>query len=115
MPKPLNVITIEHKKYVLIPYADYRMMERGVPQLPTADAEGNRPAVATADAMIARGIVRDREAVGLNQKELAAAAGIRVENLNRIERGVHLPSMRTARKIQTALEKAGLKSRLRPR
>jgi ribosome-binding protein aMBF1 (putative translation factor) len=80
-------------------------MEKGMPPLPPADAAGNRPAVAAAEAMI----VRDREAVGLTQTELAAAAGIRVEVLNRIERGVNLPSMRTATKIENALIRAGLK------
>jgi DNA-binding XRE family transcriptional regulator len=105
----LNTIIIENKKFVLVPYAEYKLMEKGVPPLPPADAQGNRPAVATAEAMIARGIVRDRKAVGLSQRELAAAAGIRVEVLNRVERGVNLPSMRTATKIENALIRAGLK------
>ena len=76
-----------------------------------ADTDGNMPAVAFAEAAIARNIVRDREAVGLSQKELAEAAGIRVEILNRAERGVTVPSVRTLTKIENALVKAGLKRR----
>jgi transcriptional regulator with XRE-family HTH domain len=82
-----------------------------VPPLPPADENGNYPAVETTEALIARGIVRDREAMGMTQKELAAAAGIQAAMLNRIERGVNLPSMRTAKKIETALARAGLRRR----
>jgi ribosome-binding protein aMBF1 (putative translation factor) len=66
------------------------------------------------EALMARGIVRDREAVGLSQKALAEAAGIRVEVLNRAERGVTVPSMRTLTKIETALIRAGLKRKKCP-
>jgi ribosome-binding protein aMBF1 (putative translation factor) len=89
-------------------------MEKGVPSLPPADADGNYPARATLNAMIARGIVKDRETVGLTQTELAAAAGIRVEVLNRAERGVVVPSIKTLTKIENALTRAGLK-REKPR
>ena len=104
-----NTIVIEKKKYVLVPEAEYKRLMRGVPPLPAADAQGNRPAVAFGEASIARNIVRDREAVGLSQKELAEAAGSRVEVLNRAERGVVVPSMRTLLKIESALVKSGLK------
>jgi len=68
----------------------------------------------TIHATIAQSIVRDRLAVGLAQKELAQAAGIRVEVLNRAERGVNVPSIRTLTKIENALIKAGLKRNPRP-
>jgi len=105
----VNTIVIEKKKYVLLPMDEYQDLVKGVPPLPTADANGNMPAVAFAEAAIARGIVADRESVGLSQKALAAAAGIRVEILNRAERGVTVPSVRTLTKIENALIKAGLK------
>jgi ribosome-binding protein aMBF1 (putative translation factor) len=94
---------------VLVPEAEYKLLAKGVPELPAADADGNMPAVAFAEAAIARNIVRDREAVGMSQKALAEAAGIRVEILNRAERGVTVPSVRTLTKIENALVKAGLK------
>jgi len=59
-----------------------------------------------AEASIARNIVRRRKATGLSQKELAKQAGIRVEVLNRAERGVVVPSTRTLTKIEVALGKA---------
>jgi len=102
------------KSFVLVPAADFKAMQkaRHVPELPPADANGSRPAVAFADATIARSIVRDREAVGLSQAELAKAAGIRAEILNRAERGATVPSVRTLQKIEAALIRAGLKRRM---
>jgi ribosome-binding protein aMBF1 (putative translation factor) len=66
-------------------------------------------ALAFADRTIAESIVRDRERVGLSQQELAELAGIRVEVLNRAERGVVVPSVRTLTKIEKALVGAGLR------
>jgi DNA-binding XRE family transcriptional regulator len=69
---------------------------------------GNLDAIAFTRASIARGLVQDRRKVGMTQKELAESAGIRAEILNRAERGVTVPSVRTLTKIETALRKAGL-------
>ena len=44
-----------------------------------------------------------RKLAGLTQARLAAAAGIRTETLNRIERGRNLPDMATVRKLIGAL------------
>ena len=114
----MNTLVIEKKKYVLVPVEEYHAMKKAaaagaIVALPAADAQGNRPAVAYATASIARGIVRDREAVGLSQKELAERAGIRPEVLNRAERGVTVPSVRTLTKIENALIRAGLKRPVR--
>jgi ribosome-binding protein aMBF1 (putative translation factor) len=94
---------------VLVPEAEYKRLVKGVPALPRADAEGNYPALEAIEALMARGIVRDREAVGMSQKALAKAAGIRVEILNRAERRVTVRSVRTLTRIEAALVKAGLK------
>lgn len=107
----MNTITIDKKKYVLVPESEYKQMVKGVPPLPDKLANGNYPGIAALEASIARNIVRERESVGLSQKQLAQAAGIRVEILNRAERGVTVPSMRTLTKIEHALVKAGLKRR----
>lgn len=77
-----------------------------VPALPPADANGNRPALETVRALIARGIIQRRAAVGLSQAELARQAGIPPETLNRIERAVYAPSATTAEKIERALRAA---------
>ncbi len=105
----LNTIVIEKKKYVLVPENEYRRMIKGDSRLPSKSASGNYPALPAIEAAIARNIVRDRETVGMSQKELAEAAGIRVEILNRAERGVTVPTIRTLTKIENALVKAGLK------
>lgn len=110
-----DTMVLNGKRFVLIPAAEFKAMQktRGVPNLPQPDSKGNRPAVAFADAAIARSIVHDREAVGMTQSELAIAAGIRVEILNRAERGVTVPSVRTLQKIEAALTRAGLKRNVR--
>jgi DNA-binding XRE family transcriptional regulator len=106
----MDTAVIGKKKYVLVPAAEYRRLTSGEPPpLPPADEDGNRPAIAFAQATIARSIVRDRKKVGLTQRQLADAAGIRVEVLNRAERGVVVPSVRTLTKIENALRRAGLR------
>jgi predicted transcriptional regulator len=71
--------------------------------LPPKNERSNYPAIAATDALIALGLVRDREAAGLTQRELARRAGIRAETLNRAERGVVVPDVRTLRKIDRVL------------
>jgi transcriptional regulator with XRE-family HTH domain len=55
---------------------------------------------------LARKIIRDRVAVGLSQRDLAARAGVRVETLCRVETGKHIPSIPTIDKLDRALKQA---------
>jgi ribosome-binding protein aMBF1 (putative translation factor) len=107
----MNTITIDKKKYVLVPADEYKELKSRLrtPGLPTKDLDGTIDAIAFTRASIARGLVEDRAKVGLSQKQLAEAAGIRVEILNRAERGATVPSVRTLTKIEKALKKFGLK------
>jgi ribosome-binding protein aMBF1 (putative translation factor) len=107
----MNTITIDRKKFVLVPVEEYRELKTRpqMPEFPAPDAKGNIDAILFTRTSIAQGLVQDRKKVGMTQKELAKAAGIRVEILNRAERGVTVPSVRTLTKIETALKKAGLK------
>jgi ribosome-binding protein aMBF1 (putative translation factor) len=107
----MNTITIDRKKFVLVPAEEYKVLKKRpqIPDFPSADSEGNYDAIAFTRASIARGLVRDRRKVGMTQKELADAAGIRPEILNRAEKGATVPSVRTLTKIEAALRKAGLK------
>lgn len=109
----LDMITLKGKRFVLVPQEEYELMVAGAPAMPVADSEGMREAVGFAVASIARDVVKMRVAAGLSQKELAALAGIRVEVLNRTERGVTVPSTRTLAKIEAALARA--KGRQKPR
>src|ERR1035438_1434429 len=61
---------VPHPSYVLVPEAEYKDIAKRLVQLPARDADGNRPAAAFMHATIARSLVRDREAVGLSQKQL---------------------------------------------
>src|SRR5579862_264102 len=98
-----NTIMLNSRKYVLVPLAEYRKMMKGgqkMPALPTKNARGNYPALAAAEATIARSIVKRRVAAGLTQRALAEFAGIRVETLNRAERGIVTPDVRTLQRIE---------------
>lgn len=99
-------IQLDGKAYVILERAEYERLSAlaKLPPLPQADAEGNVPAVDYARASLARKIIRDRLAAGLNQKELAERAGIRVETLCRIETGKHSPSVPTIDRIDRALK-----------
>jgi DNA-binding XRE family transcriptional regulator len=77
------------------------------PPLPEPDAEGNRPALETIDALIARDIIERRKRAGLTQAKLAQRAGVRTETINRLEAGKHAPNVRTVKKIDAALKAAG--------
>jgi ribosome-binding protein aMBF1 (putative translation factor) len=79
-----------------------------VPALPSADADGNYPAQETLRAILARQIIRRREAVGWTQAELAGRAGVRQETVSRIETGRHAPNISTVDKLDRALQEAGV-------
>src|SRR5690606_1494404 len=93
------------QRYVILPEGEYRRLT-GEPSPPEPDAEGNYPAVEYARASLARKIIRRRKSIGLSQAELARRAGIRVETLNRIERGNSTPTVPSIDKIDRALKQA---------
>jgi DNA-binding XRE family transcriptional regulator len=106
-----QTLSLSGKPYVVVEKVEYERLvalaeAASVPPLPEPDRHGNYPAVEYGCATIARGIIRDRLKAGLNQKQLAALAGIRVETLCRIETGRHLPSVPTVDKIDKALKNA---------
>jgi transcriptional regulator with XRE-family HTH domain len=79
--------------------------------LSRADAEGNFPAVAYAPVSLALKLIRRRRAAGLTQAELARLAGIRVETLNRWEKGKTTPSVATVDRLARVLEQAEREAR----
>jgi DNA-binding XRE family transcriptional regulator len=104
-------VNLDGKAYVILDRDEYERLTTlakaaDLPPLPKADKHGNYPAARFARAGIARTIIRDRAAAGLEQKELAKLAGIRVETLCRIEHGKHTPTVATIQKIERALKKA---------
>jgi DNA-binding XRE family transcriptional regulator len=57
-------------------------------------------------AALARRLVLRRRRAGLTQAELARRAGVRVETLNRVERGKTTPDFATIRKLVVAMKQA---------
>ena len=55
------------------------------------------------DQRLADRLLQRRQESGLTQKDLARCAGIRVETLNRIERGRTTPDFKTIRKLVNAM------------
>ena len=106
-----QTILFDGKPYVILPRDEYDRLTTlskaaDLPPLPKPNAEGNYPAVEYARASLARKIIRDRVAVGLNQRQLALRAGVRVETLCRIERGQNTPSVVTIEKLDRVLKQA---------
>lgn len=104
-------INLNGRKYVIVEREEYDRLTTlakaaVLPPLPSADKDGNYPAVEYCRASIARDIIKDRVAAGLTQRELARRPGITVETLCRIETGKNTPSVPTIDKIDRALTKA---------
>lgn len=113
-------IELDGRRYVILDRAEYERLQglekvAGLPPIPEADAAGNLPAVDYARASIARTLVRERAELGLTQRDLAKAAGVRVESLCRIETGKHTASTATLTKLERALQTARAKARAKPK
>ena len=111
----VQTVTLHGERYVILPEAEYRRLakEPGLPALPPSDSAGCYPAVEYARASLARKIIRRRQAVGLDQAQLAQLAGLRVQTLSRIESGQVTPTVASIDKIDRALQRAETKSRKR--
>ncbi len=59
-----------------------------------------------AGEQLARHLIARRKNTGLSQAELARRAGVRIETLNRIERGKTTPDFATIRKLVVAIKAA---------
>ena len=70
-----------------------------LPPKPARSHDGTYPAAVAIRVMMARKIIASRNAVGLSQAALARMAGIRVETLNRLEKGKHTPDLATMAKL----------------
>lgn len=74
-----------------------------LPPLPERNVDGNRPAIPTAQAVVARWLIRARQAQALSRRELAERAGVSIETVARIESGRHTPRAETIRKLDAVL------------
>ncbi|MGD0770115.1 MAG: helix-turn-helix transcriptional regulator [Tepidisphaeraceae bacterium] len=107
----VQTLDIRGRKFVLIPESEYRRLTRrpvaAIPRMPAMSPDGTYPAAEAMRAMMARKIIAARKSVGLSQAALARNAGIRVETLNRLERGKHTPDLATMARMNKALDEAG--------
>ncbi len=99
----IGTLHIDGIDYVVIPRAEY---EGRWPKLPAVDAHGERPAKLAILAVIARSLIRRRTEAGLDQKRLAALAGVRAETISRIESGRYRPRRETMLRIDQAIASA---------
>jgi DNA-binding XRE family transcriptional regulator len=77
----------------------------------TVPGTGSRPRADVAEVdldgdRLAQRLIARRQRAGLTQAALARRANVRVETLNRIERGRTMPDFRTVRKLVMALNAA---------
>jgi ribosome-binding protein aMBF1 (putative translation factor) len=107
MTQARQIVQRGAKRFVLVEESEYRRLSQaaraGAPSLPEPDANGNRPAVPFAQAVMARSLIEQRTGLGWSQAELARRAGVRVETLNRIERGHVTPDTATLAKLDVLL------------
>jgi ribosome-binding protein aMBF1 (putative translation factor) len=106
-------ISIKDEPFVLLPKREYedllaRAAGERLPDLPSADRRGNRPAKEAIRALIARDIITTRLAAGWTQEELARRAKVSVETVSRLESAKHTPQSATVEKIDAAFKKAGV-------
>ena len=104
-PSAVQTVTLTGERFVILPEVEYLRLlgEPAAPELPAPDAKGRYPAVEAARVVLARTLIRARRALGWSQAELARRAGVRVETLNRLERGRHSPNVATVDKLSRAL------------
>ena len=100
-----QTIEIEGKILVVLTKEDFDdLMEKAgvLPPLPVKTASGNYPALEACDALIARGVIKDRIQKGWTQKELARRSGMRLETISRLESCKHAPTRETMARIEKA-------------
>lgn len=101
----MQTITIDQKKYVLIPKEEYDRLSAtaNLPSLPEPDERGNYPASKYMRALLARKLIQRRTALNLSQRDLAEKACVRFESICRIETWKVSPKVTTLDKIDHAL------------
>ncbi len=86
--------------YVIIREDEFRLLTRPKASKGTAD---ELDALTVSDQRLADRLLQRRQEAHLTQKHLAALAGVRVETLNRIEKGRTTPDFKTVRKLVNAM------------
>ena len=99
-PESYQRIQLDGKAYIVVPEDEFLAWSRSGP---TAGNVDELDAFSVSDQRLSNRLLRRRKATGLTQKELAELAGIRVETLNRIEKGRTTPDFKSIRKLVNAM------------
>jgi ribosome-binding protein aMBF1 (putative translation factor) len=111
----LQRIEVAGQRFVLVEETEYERLcakasetvpldDEGLPPLPKPDKQGRFPALEYARVSLARDIIRDRQAAGLTQQQLADLAGTRQETISRIESSTYTASPKLVDRIEAALQ-----------
>lgn len=93
-------IELDGNWYVILREDEFRALTEA------QNAEGKNDvldAMNVSDQRLADRLLQRRQTAGLTQKDLAELAGVRVETLNRIEKGRTTPDFKTIRKLVNAI------------
>ncbi len=83
--------------YIIVKEDEFRALTQSKTKNDVLDAMN------ISDQRLADRLLQRRQDAGLTQKDLAKLAGIRVETLNRIEKGRTTPDFKTIRKLVNAI------------
>ena len=106
--RPLSgppTIELDGRRYVVLRETEYERLVAAAQE--PASSGGGWAAWEQDAAVLAQRLAERRRDAGLTQAALARAAGLRVETLNRIERGHQSPDFATVRKLIAALRATG--------
>ncbi len=106
-----QVLELDGVRYGVIREQELLELSRSVdvackPVFQQAKDAGATVDVSLDDEQLAKRLTMRRKRAGLSQAELARNAGVRVETLNRIERGKTTPDFSTIRKLVVAINNA---------
>lgn len=99
-PEVYQRVHLDGKWYIVIAEEEFRaatLTRKSTSEVDVLDAFN------VSDQRLADRLLRRRRESGLTQKDLAQKAGIRVETLNRIEKGRTTPDFKTIRKLVNAI------------
>jgi len=93
-------VRLDGKWYVIIEETEFRALTQSVNSKSKNDV---LDAMNISDQRLADRLLQRRQDAELSQKDLAELAGVRVETLNRIEKGRTTPDFTTIRKLVNAM------------
>jgi ribosome-binding protein aMBF1 (putative translation factor) len=102
--KAYQRVLLDGKWYVIVAEDEFRALTQTGKSKKGGDV---LDAMNVSDQRLADRLLQRRQESGVSQKDLARLADIRVETLNRIERGRTTPDFKTIRKLVNAMTEHG--------